>query len=374
MTFLSGTTAWIDPSAIEHNLGRVLQHLQLAHNTARPFVWAVVKADAYGHGLAHVVPALCHADGLAVLSVDDVRHCRSLGWKKPVLAMRSPFTLNDLLAPELKPLHLVIDNPQQLAVLSKLDRPCDLNLWVRHAGALNHTGFQTTEFMQALSKLTAMARRGLISSVRPFIHPAQAEQTDHFQQELAAFHSLLPGNTNDSCAFNSAALLIDADHARRSLWVRSGILLYGVCPLPGQTGRDLGLRPAMTLQAPLYGIQTLATGTTIGYGGSQPFDRPRRVGLVSCGYADGYPRHARPGTPALVDGQPTHLLGSVSMDLLAIDLTELPHAQPGSIVTLWGPDLPVEQVAHHAGTIAADLLSGLNARIHRQTRYNGSAG
>jgi alanine racemase len=374
MTFLSGTTAWIDPSAIEHNLGRVIQHLQLDHNPVRPFVWAVVKADAYGHGLAHVMPALCHADGLAVLSVDDVRHCRGLGWKGPALAMRSPFTLNDLLDPELWPLHLVIDNPQQLAVLSKLDQPCDLSLWVRHAGALNHTGFQTTEFMRALSELTTMARRGLITSVRPFLHPAQAEQTNHFQQELAGFYSLLPGNANDSCAFNSAALLIDADRARRSLWVRSGILLYGVSPLPGQTGLDLGLRPAMTLQAPLYGIQTLGAGATIGYGGSQALDRRSRVGLVSCGYADGYPRHARPGTPALIDGQPTHLLGSVSMDLLAIDLTELPHAQPGSIVTLWGPDLPVEQVAHHAGTIAADLLSGLNARIHRQTRYKDSTG
>lgn len=361
--------ALIDLAAIEHNLTWTQNYLKThSAKTNRPFIWSVVKGDAYGHGLSLVLPAMKQADGLAVLGLHQVLQCRKLGWDQPVLAMRSTFTANDLADPGLGPLHLVVDNEEQLAVLSALQRPGALHVWLRHAGTLNHTGLQHEAFSKGMQMLQGMANNGTIASVRPFLHPAQAQNKATFETELRALLRADPHAMNNGCTMNSAALLSAPEIATKSGWVRSGIVLYGVSPLPGKTGTELGLKPAMTLKAPVYGIQTLQAGQAIGYGSGFVAENPMRIGLVSCGYADGYPRHAAPGTPVRVHNKPATLVGTVSMDLLTIDLTHLPDVQAGSWVTLWGDGLPVEQVAACAGTIAADLLTSLTPQVQRQAR------
>jgi alanine racemase len=355
-------TAHLNLQAIRHNLAWLHQHLSRTDNQ-RPFVWTVVKCHAYGHNLASILPALEHADGLAVLGVDDALACQRSGWKKPLLCMRPSFTTSDLQSPELHGLHLVIDNPEQLAQIQRLSRPTPVHLWLRYAGRLNHAGFTGTDFGPVFAELKARHQQGLIAQARPFFHPAQGEDEHQFADEYTLFHSQWGGDTRQECAFNSAALLVKPQWARQALWVRSGILHYGISPLPGKTGEDLGLIPAMTLQASVYSTQWVNAGEAVGYGGTYRANRKTRVGLVRCGYADGYPRHIDTTTTVLIQGKRATVLGTVAMDLMAIDLTDIPNAGAGSKVTLWGPGLPVEHIARHAGTIAADVCCGLTSQV-----------
>lgn len=362
-------TAHVNLQAIEHNLKWLHTHLHCKQTTKRPFVWSVVKADAYGHGLATIFPALRHADGLAVLTLNDAWLCRQRGWRGPIMVMRTDFEIDDLRHEELLPLHLVIDNPDQLHQLAASAHPLNLHIWLRHAGELHHTGFHTPDFIAADKQLQALLDQGRIQSLRPFLHPAQAEMAVDFQREYWQFEQQFQRSATQGCLFNSAALLTCPDLARKACWVRSGILLYGISPIAGLTGTDLGLQPAMTLKAPVYGVQTLKKGDRIGYGSRYQAQSDMRVGLVRCGYSDGYPR--QPGTNAtvLINERPAPIIGTVAMDLLTIDLTQHPNAGAGTSVTLWGPGLPLEHVADKAGTIAAALCSGLTAQVMRQADH-----
>lgn len=366
---LASPLALIDHTAIAHNLKHLRQLLADARPQARPLIWAVVKADAYGHTLEHAYAGLRGADGLAVLTLDDVRLCRDLGWTGPVLAMSAQFTQAELEDPALYPLHLIVDHHDQLAPIQSLRPPFTPHVWLRYRGSLNHAGLAQASYKSAYSVLHASLLSGCLAGLGHLQHYASAEEAEHLHAERQAFQALISGMPGAVCTDNSAALLSDHAAAASTTWVRSGIALYGISPLAGLTGHDLGLRPAMVLQAPVYGFQTLQAGESLGYGGSFRATRETRVGLVRCGYAHGYPRGLpQEGCVVMVNGRKAAIIGRVSMDTLTIDLSDHPDADCNTSVTLWGaPELPIESVAIKANTIPAQLCTALTERVPRRS-------
>ncbi|MCC2597572.1 alanine racemase [Pusillimonas sp. MFBS29] len=359
--------ALIDHSAISHNLKRLRQLLARPAPQSSPRIWAVAKADAYGHTLELAYPGLSGADGLAVLTLDEARRCRRMGWTGPILAMSvqcSPAMLED---PALYPLHLIIDDPQQLGILQFLRPPCVPHVWLRYRGRLNHAGLTGADYQTIYALLCNDLQRGGLAGLGHFQHYAIAEENQPLREERQAFQSLVAGLPGPVCTENSAALLSDPAAAASTDWVRSGIALYGVSPIASLTGHDLGLRPAMTLQAPIYAVHTLQAGESLGYGATFRANREMRIGLVRCGYAHGYPRGLSDGCIVLADGRPATIVGRISMDTLTIDLSRHPDIATGSLVTLWGAaGLPVETVAVKANTIPAQLCTALTAQVPRQ--------
>lgn len=359
--------ARVDPQAIAHNLQTIRQHLGLENTTKKPLFWAVVKADAYGHGLELVLPGLHAADGLAVLTLSDAYRCRALGWTRQILIMGGDFTDAALSDPALYPLHLVAEHAGQLDQLERFSGAQTPHVWLRFSGNLHHAGFQARDYQPSYARLQALQAAGRLTGIGHLQHYAGADDAEQLAAERQAFATLTAGLPGQHCTENSAALLSMPKAAAQTDWLRTGVALYGISPLAGVDGPGLGLEPAMALQAPIYGVQALKAGDSVGYHGGYRADRALRIGLLRCGYADGYPRTAPTGCPVLVDGVKTRIVGKVSMDTLAIDLTLHPGIGPGQWATLWGTrDLPVEHIALAAGTIAAQLLTGLTARVPRQ--------
>jgi alanine racemase len=360
---MNGPVARIDAGAVAHNLRRLREDL----GGPPPCIWAVAKADAYGHGLRHVLPGLVHADGLAVLSIEEAHRCRALGWRKPLLVMSSPCVAADLGDPALHPLHLVVDAICQVGELERLPPGSPAPFaWLRHDGDLNHAGLHGSDYVAAFGRLSRLAQAGRLAGAGHLQHYAQAEVAQRLRSERRAFEPLFDGLPGPRCTENSAALLSDPAYGRRTDWVRSGIALYGISPLADLTGPDLGLRPAMTLQAPIYAVRQLAAGRPLGYGAVFQASRDMRVGLVRCGYGDGYPRGLSGSCTVLVEGRPCRIIGRVSMDTITIDLDTHPDTGPGAMATLWGePGCLIEAVARCAGTIPAELCTGLTALVPR---------
>ncbi|WP_188074593.1 alanine racemase [Pusillimonas sp. ANT_WB101] len=360
--------ALIDHLAIKHNIARLRQLLAKGQSNHAPHIWAVAKADAYGHTLELAYPGLCSADGLAVLTLDDVRHCRALGWTGPILAMSPQVTRAELKDPALYPLHLIIDHAEQLAHLAALNPRFAPHVWLRFRASLNHAGFDQTDYRKAYAFLQTALREGRLAGLGHLQHYASAEIAEQLRKERQVFQALICGMPGPVCTENSAALLSDhaAAAAAATDWVRSGIAVYGISPLHGMSGHDLGLRPAMVLQAPVYGIQVLGAGEFLGYNSRFQATRQTRVGLVRCGYAHGYPRGLAEGCEVMVYGRKATIIGRVSMDTLTIDLSDHPDVGCNAMVTLWGThELPIETVARQANTIPAQLCTALTARVPR---------
>lgn len=353
--------ARVDAGAVAHNLARLRAALPAA---GAPRLWATVKADAYGHGLARVLPALRDADGLAVLHLDDARNCRRLGWRGPVLVYGGLYSQADTLLLDTPGLHLVITHAAQLQWLAQspaAERPA---VWLRFAGDIHHTGFSADDYRAAFEVATDLAARGVIGEVGHLNHYARADEADGVAAADAQFREVIRGLPGPVSTSNSAAVLRHGVQAAATQWVRPGLALYGASPFADRASSDLGLLPAMSLHSQVVGVQRVKAGAGVGYSGAFLAAEDMAVGIVTCGYADGYPRHAPTGTPVVVAGMRTRLLGRVSMDMMAVDLGPVPQAAIGAPVTLWGADgLSVEEVASSAGTIAAQLLTGLSARV-----------
>ncbi|NYT62678.1 alanine racemase [Alcaligenaceae bacterium] len=358
--------AYINAQAIAHNLQTLRQRISAAAPGHKPPIWAVVKANAYGHGLEHVLPGLQDADGLAVLSLPEAYRCRALGWTGPVLVMDDTFTSSELNDPTLYPLHLAINHSGQIEQLENLSGSGKPHAWLRFAGQLHHAGLLAANYRPAYTRLQALLAAGRLSAIGHFQHYANAEDPELQADERQQFTQLTASLPGLVCTENSASLLTSPVAAAHTSWLRSGLALYGASPLAGITGIELGLQPAMLLQAPIYSIQHLQAGDRVGYSSTFIADRPVRIGLVHCGYADGYPRSAPTGCPVWVPGGPASIVGRVSMDSLAIDISNYPDIGPGHQATLWGShQLPIESIAQSAGTIAAQLLTGLTAQVPR---------
>ncbi|WP_323018717.1 alanine racemase [Castellaniella sp.] len=351
--------AFVDAAAVAHNLSQLRRRLN--HRATR--IWATAKADAYGHGLNNVMPGLQAADGVTVQTLSEAHACHQAGWKGPILVHTGLLRASDIQALTLPNLHLIISHEDQLRWLADGALPMPPAIWLRYAGDTRMGGFDDQAYAQAHRQARALQDSGRTTGTGHLNHYAQAEAPQGITEALRRFQHVVAGLPGPISTCNSAALLQQPDHAAQTDWIRPGIALYGVSPLADITGQDLGLRAAMTLIARLGAIHRLPAGASLGYSGAFVAERDMRIGLVSCGYADGYPRHAGTGTPVLAAGRLTRLLGRPSMDALAIDLTDAGDIALDAPITLWGAELPVERVAASATTIAAELLTGLTARV-----------
>ena len=356
--------ALIHASALAHNLKRA----RAAAPDAR--VWAVVKADAYGHGIERVFDSLRGADGFALLDLAEAERLRTLGWRGPVLLLEGCFEPRDLELCSRLDLWHVVHHEAQIDWLSRHKTRVPQRVFLKMNSGMNRLGFTPAAFRGAWARLNALPQ---VDEISLMTHFADADGERGIARPLAAFDAAthdLPGERSVS---NSAAILRHGGPALRSDWVRAGILTYGSAPdFPAYDIHHWGLQPAMTLRSALIGTQQLQPGDSVGYGSSFTATQTMRIGIVACGYADGYPRHAGTDTPVLVDGVRTGTVGRVSMDMLAVDLGPVPAAEIGTEVTLWGHGpggslLAIDDVAHAAGTIGYELMCALARRVPVQT-------
>ncbi len=349
--------ARIDTAALAHNLGVARQAAPHAR------ILAVVKANGYGHGLSRTARALRGADGFAVLRLEEAMQLRSEGYTHPIVLLEGFFHPDEL--PEIARLHLrpVIHRSDQPAVLlnglARLKSNQRVDVLVKLNTGMNRLGLTPRQLPEVLATLRAAPHIGSITLMSHFA--GADEDNDSVERQWACFQEATRNLGLPASLANSAAILRHPQtHAD---WVRPGIMLYGASPFAEQTSEELGLLPTMTLESKLIGVQFVRKGDGIGYGARYIAERDMKIGVVACGYGDGYPRHADTGTPILVGGQLTRTLGRVSMDMLNVDLTPVPTAHVGSPVTLWGVGLPVERVAAAAGTISYELLTALAPRV-----------
>jgi len=344
--------ARISLDALAHNLRVARQHAGSAK------VIAVVKANAYGHGLSRALRAFAAADAFAVLTVEEAANLRQMGVQQPILLLEGLFSVEELQACSDLDVWPMIHCRQQLDWLKQRPTAKPLNVFVKFDTGMHRLGFALAAFEAVLAELQALPAVGEITLMTHF---AQADEAAGIAPALQAFQQHAAPTQFAWTTANSAALLRYPEAC--GTWVRPGIMLYGASPFVEITAAELELKPAMTLTSEIIAVQTLKEGDGLGYGYAFRAPNDMRVGVVACGYADGYPRHAPTGTPILVDGQRTRTLGRVSMDMLFADLSALPAARVGSSVGLWGGDLPVEDVAHAAGTVSYELLCALAARV-----------
>ncbi|WP_085318193.1 alanine racemase [Derxia lacustris] len=353
--------ATVDPAAVAHNLARVRQCAPQSR------AWAVVKADAYGHGIEAVYPALATADGFALLEIAEAARVRACGWTGPILLLEGFFDAADLAAVlELK-LTPVIHDDAQIDFLLGARPAAPVDVFVKFNTGMNRLGYADGRGRKAVERLRAA---GSIGTVGLMMHFPEADLPDGVVGPLARFERETAGLPGPRSLANSASVLLHpATHAD---WVRPGILLYGGSPTGDRDGPAFDLRPAMELTSELIAVQQLAPGEAVGYGQRFVAQRPTRIGIVACGYADGYPRHAPDGTPVLIGGERCALAGRVSMDMLTVDITDVPQAGIGSRVELFGRALPVDEVARHCGTIGYELMCAVAPRVARRVIAGGS--
>lgn len=349
--------ALIDLSALEHNLSVVRRH------APRSRVMAVIKADAYGHGLLRAAEALASAEGFAMLELDAAIRLREAGYQQTILLLEGFFDVDELAWIEQYHLSTVIHHREQLAMLSASRSRGSLSVFLKLNTGMNRLGFTPAEFPAALEAIQSNPAVREITLMTHFACADESLGSQGIAAQLQQFQAITAGRYFPRSMANSAAVLrFPETHAD---WVRPGIMLYGATPFADKSARDLGLRPAMTVSSKIIAVQTLRTGDSVGYGHAFRADRPMRVGVVAGGYADGYPRHAPTGTPVLVNGRRTRIVGRISMDMLNVDLADIENAGVGSAVTLWGKGMPVEEVAQTAGTVGYELLCALAPRMQK---------
>ena len=353
--------ATIHTEALRHNLAR----LRAAAPDAR--VWAVVKANAYGHGIERAFEGLRGADGFALLDLAEAERLRQLGWRGPILLLEGVFEARDLeLCSRLNLWHTVHCDAQiDMLACHKTHQPH--RVFLKLNSGMNRLGFAPARFRSAWTRLNALPQ---VDEISLMTHFADADVAGGLDAALAAFQQATQDLPGERSLANSAATLRHGhDPAVRADWVRPGIAAYGGVPdFPEHDAAHWGLQPAMTLASRLIGVQELQAGEAVGYGSSFRASASLRVGIVACGYADGYPRHCPTGTPVLVDGRRTRTLGRVSMDMIVVDLAALPEAGLGSEVTLWGRAsagtlLPIDEVAQAGGTVGYELMCALAPRV-----------
>lgn len=343
-------------SALRHNLGIVRRR---AHGSR---IWAVLKANAYGHGLLRVAPALSDADGYALLDLNDAVRLREAGIAKPILLLEGIFQPADVELVDRHGLTAVVHDFEQILMLERARLAKKIAIYLKINTGMHRLGFAGPGVRAAYNRLQAS---GKVATISLMTHFADADGAAGVAAQMARFaESRVPIDAEVSLANSAAILRYPETHAD---WVRPGIMLYGCSPFADVCAEALGLHPAMTLASEITAVQDLQPGDRVGYGGIYVAQQPMRIGVVACGYADGYPRHA-PGfnddhTPVMVAGKRTNTVGRISMDMLCVDLSAIPQARIGSPVILWGAGLPADEVAASAGTLSYELLCALAARV-----------
>ena len=342
--------AQIDLAALHDNL-KVAQ--QFAPQSK---VMAVLKADAYGHGVLRAANAMKKAAGFAVLNIEDAIKLREGGFDQTILLLEGFFDREDLRLVHEYRLASVVHQEEQLRLLVQAASP-KLDVHLKLNTGMNRLGFKADEFPSALSAL----RQTRVASVTLMTHFATADEPAGVREQALLFREITAGLSYPRSLSNSAALIRYPE--TQADWVRPGIMLYGATPFADRSAADIGVKAAMTLSSEIIAIQNLKSGDCVGYGGNFRADRSMRIGIVACGYADGYPRLAPTGTPVLVEGERVTTAGRVSMDMICVDLSRVPQARIGSSVELWGANLPVDEVALSAGTVGYELLCAIAPRV-----------
>lgn len=347
--------ATIDISALKHNLA-------IARKCAPSSkVWAIVKANAYGHGLSRGMRGFADADGLGLIEIEAAVELRKLGWQKPILLLEGIFESADMQTVAQHGLEIAIHNEIQIAFLEQSGLTQPINVHLKMNSGMNRLGFKPHLYRAAYARLQAIPA---VRNITLMTHFANAEDADNsgmpLSEQLHRFNAAAEGLTGARSLANSAGSLLHPEVVTE--WIRPGIMLYGATP-GSKTAAEFGLRPAMTLRSEIIGVQHIEAGEAVGYGSRFIARQPMTIGIVACGYADGYPRHAPDGTPMLVNGVRTKVIGSVSMDMINVDLTAVPDARIGSPVTLWGDGLPIDEVARAAGTVGYELMCALAPRV-----------
>ena len=357
--------ATIHTAALQHNLARVRRAAPDAK------VWAVVKANAYGHGIERVFEAFRGADGFALLDLAEAERVRHLGWRGPILLLEGVFEPRDLELCSRLGLWHAVHCDEQIDWLAAHKTQVPHRVFLKMNSGMNRLGFTPQRYRSSWARLSALPQ---VDEISLMTHFSDADGPRGIAHQMAAFAAAtqdLPGERSMS---NSAATLRHAQDAQvRADWVRAGIVLYGSAPdYPEHDSTHWDVQPTMTLSTRLLAVQELQAGDTVGYGSRFTAEGPLTIGVAACGYADGYPRHCDTGTPVLVNGVRTRLVGRVSMDMVTVDLTPLRQAGMevglGTEVTLWGRAgngavLPIDAVAQAAGTVGYELMCALAARV-----------
>lgn len=345
-------TATIDTGALAHNLGVARAHAPHAK------VFAVIKANAYGHGLLRAAAALRDADGYAVVEFDAAMRLRDAGYRQRIVLLEGFFDHREAADGAARRIASVIHTGEQLAWIAPLRDGTRLDTLLKINSGMNRLGFAPDAVRGVHGQLQEMPGVGKITLMTHF---ADADGAGGVAAQMAVFERAVAGIAAPRSLANSAATLRYPE--THFDWVRPGILLYGSSPFADRSAAALGLKPAMTLASEIISVCDLRPGDTVGYGGTFRAERPMRIGIVACGYADGYPRHAPSGTPILVGDRMTTTVGRVSMDMLCADITRQPQAGVGTRVVLWGEGNPIDGVAQAAGTVGYELMCALAARV-----------
>lgn len=333
---------------------------------------AVVKANAYGHGLVPTALALAESDAFAVARLEEGLALRAAGITQPIVLLEGVFAAEQLLEAARHGFELVVHDPLQIELLEEFTGPHRFILWMKIDTGMNRLGFRPGELAAALERVQRLRPSPL--EIRLLTHLARADDRDDAvtRAQLARFKEATRGLDYAVSIANSAGLF--GNVALGCDWVRPGLVLYGASPFADRGGRQLELQPAMSLETSVIAVRRVPRGETVGYGGTWQATRDSRIAIVAAGYGDGLARSLPSGTPVLIGGQRAPLVGRVSMDMIAVDVTDLQLAPEGGLVhvgtpvVLWGDDLPVEEVARHAGTIPYELLCGVSQRVPLELR------
>jgi alanine racemase len=348
----------------------------LAHNLAvaralapSANIFAVVKADAYGHGIGVVPKAFADADGLAIIEIENAIRLRDLGWTKPILLLEGCYDEIDWRAAAEHRFAVVVHCEEQLAQFEATSLPRRLDVYLKFNTGMNRLGFRVTRMRDLAQRV--LANEG-IGSVTLMTHFACADDPDGYVEQLRLFNEHADGIPLPRSVANSAACF-DFQKTAGAMgnagdWVRPGIMLYGSTPFTHATksAASLNLKAGMTLSTEIIGIQDLQSGEKVGYGATYTATKSERIAVIAAGYADGYPRHAPTGTPVIVAGLRAPIVGRVSMDKITVDVSQVPLARVGTSVELFGTQLALDEVANSAGTIGYELLTAVAPRVCRK--------
>ena len=364
--------AIVDTAALRNNLAAI----RAATGGAK--VMAVVKANAYGHGLVQVAQALPDADSFAVARLEEGIALRVAGIRAPIVLLEGVIDAEQLVESAQQGFELVIHDPSQLALLESYRGTVRSTLWLKIDTGMNRLGFRPESFAAALLRLRALQPRPLDIRVLTHLASAEARQSPMTREQIARFHAALAsaglaagGNANDAqrivTSIGNSAGALGWPEARGD-WVRPGLALYGASPFPNESGQKFGLRPVMTLETTVIAVRRVLCGEVVGYSGAWKAARDSTVAILAAGYGDGLLRSLPSGTPVIVNGARGALVGRVSMDMIAVDISDSPAVAVGDKAILWGTGLPVEEIAHQAGTIAYELLCGVRQRVPIELR------
>lgn len=348
------------PISARLHLGAIVNNLQVVRRFAPGAkIWSVVKANAYGHGINHVWRSMAQTDGFATLDLAEAVLLRESGWHGPILLLEGFFQPQDLALLDRYRLTTAVHSDWQLAAIADAKLSAPLEVYLKVNSGMNRLGFAPDSLHGVWRQAKEIAN---IAGLTVMSHFAAADGLEGVSLQMATIERVTAEIPSPRCLANSAATLWHPN--THGNWVRPGIILYGASP--SGCWKDIastGLQPAMTLSSEIIAIQPLKSGDRVGYAGRYSAAGAQRIGVVACGYADGYPRHAPTGTSVMVGGILTRTLGAVSMDMMAVDLVPCPQAVLGTEVELWGRRLPVDDVATAAGTLGYELLSALAARV-----------